>query len=312
LLLLKLNWGFVEKRMKRSFAILAFLMILTSMYANIFIDMYHKDYGIIDRSILVFSQKPNFKIIQNENDLQLNIIDCKKDINIQNTHFPNSSVIESFDYYSTEDKVMVIISLNRELQIAVGEKYKLEIEEIEDEVFRLILDIFATKNPATYEQNNSFAYFHDATGNPELAKPYRERAEKLKSEMLPEELAALDQTNNENPQGNITNTRKTIDGLAGFLTPSRIILIVIAILLIVAIIYTVTLLIKPKDIAPDFSESSLRLGNGFGTENFQREMIYKLEKNFWGVEEIAKELELHPSLVYRASAPDFADELEKS
>ena len=290
-----------------------FLMIITSMYSNIFIDMYHKDYGIIDRSILVFSQKPNYKIIQNENDLQLNIVNCKKDINIQNTRFPNSSVIESFDYYSTEDKVMVIISINREQQLMVGEKYKLEVEEVDDDVFRLILDIYATKKPSTYQHYTSFAYFYDATGKPELAKPYREMAEKLKSEMTPEELADLERSSSDNlQQGTFTPTRKAIGGMAGFLTPSRIILIIIAILLMVAIIYTVSLVAKPKAETQDFSESSLRLSNGFGSEIFQREMIYKLEKNFWGVEEIAKELELHPSLVYRASAPDFADELEKA
>lgn len=283
------------------------------MYSNIFIDMYHKDYGIIDRSILVFSQKPNYKIIQNENDLQLNIVNCKKDINIQNTRFPNSSVIESFDYYSTEDKVMVIISINREQQLMVGEKYKLEVEEVDDDVFRLILDIYATKKPSTYQHYTSFAYFYDATGKPELAKPYREMAEKLKSEMTPEELADLERSSSDNlQQGTFTPTRKAIGGMAGFLTPSRIILIIIAILLMVAIIYTVSLVAKPKAETQDFSESSLRLSNGFGSEIFQREMIYKLEKNFWGVEEIAKELELHPSLVYRASAPDFADELEKA
>ncbi|MDO9578269.1 MAG: hypothetical protein Q7J16_10325 [Candidatus Cloacimonadales bacterium] len=299
--------------MKKSFAVLVFLMIIASIQANLFIDMYHKDYGIIDRSILVFSQKPDYKIIQNENDLQLNIINCRKDINIQNTRFPNSSVIESFDYYSTEDKVMVIISINRGHQQVVGEKYKLEVEEVNDDIFRLILDIYATKKPTTYQQYTSFAYFYEATGEPELAKPYREMAEKLKSEMTPEELAELERTGSENlQQGNITPTRKVIGGMAGFLTPSSIILIIIAILLIVAIIYTVSLITKPKTEAQDFSESSLRLTNGFGSESFQREMIYKLEKNFWGVEEIAKELEMHPSLVYRASAPDFAKELEKA
>jgi hypothetical protein len=274
--------------------------------------MYHKDYGIIDRSILVFSQKPDYKIIENENDIQLNIVNCRKDINIQNVRFPNSAVIESFDYYSTEDKVMVIISINRSHQLVIGEKYKLEVEEINDEVFRLILDIYATKKPTTYEHYNSFAYFYEATGQPELAKPYRDMAEKIKSEMTPEELAALENNNLAQQQGNLTPTRKAIGGLSGFLTPSRIILIIIAILLIVAIIYTISLIIKPKEEVPDFSQSSLRLVNGFGSENFKREMIYKLEKHFWGVEEIAKELEMHPSLVYRASAPDFADELEKA
>lgn len=297
--------------MKKKAAVFIFLMLIVSVHSNIFIDMYHKDYGIIDRSILVFSQKPSYKIIENENDIQLNIVDCRKDINIQNTRFPNSAVIESFDYYSTEDKVMVIISINREFQKVIGEKYNLEVSEVNDDVFRVILDIYATKKPITYEHYTSFAYFYDSTGKPELAKPYREMAEKLKSEMTPEELAALERTSGDNLQ-DYTSTRKTIGGLAGFLTPSRIILIIIGILLIVAIIYTAMMLLKPKEVETDFSQSSLRLINGFGSENFRREMIFKLEQHFWGVEEIARELEMHPSLVYRASAPEFAEELEKA
>ena len=299
--------------MKKCFAVFSFLMIFTAIYSNIFIDMYHKDYGIIDRSILVFSQKPQFQIIQNDNDIQLNIINCRKDINIQNARFPGNAVIESFDYYSTEDKVMVIISINREHQLVVGEKYKLEVEEVNDEVFRLILDIYATKNPTTYQHNMSFAYFYETTGKTELAKPYREKAEVLKSEMSPAELTSLEQSNTENlQQPGHTTTRRTIDSMSGFLTPSRIILIIIGILLIVAIIYTAALILKPKEEVQELTTNSLRLENGFGSEDFKLQLIKKLESHFWGIEEIAKELEIHPSQVYRTSAPEFADELEKT
>ena len=91
--------------MKKTVLIIIFICVVFSLGANVFIDMYNKNYGKIDRSVLVFDSKPKYRIIENDYDIQLNISDCKKDINIQNLSFSNNEVIESYDYYSTEDKV---------------------------------------------------------------------------------------------------------------------------------------------------------------------------------------------------------------
>ena len=296
--------------MKRAALLMLLLVMFASASANIFIDMYHKNYGVIDRSVLIFSSKPEFKIIKNENDIQLNITGCRKDINIQNQQFTDNSVIESFDYYSTEDKVMVIISINSEHQLSTGVKYSLESYEIEDDVFKLILDIYATKTPKTYLEYESFAIFFEATGKPETAKPYREMANKLKAEMPPEEV-------NRNElivvqQQQTSSRSQLLKSTKDFLSPSRIILIIIAIIIIAAITFTLSFVLRFQKGKERIITQSLRLQTGFGSEEFRRALIAKLEKNFWGAEEIAMELEMSTNDVYRTTAPEFAQELKKS
>lgn len=293
--------------MKRVVLPIILLLITGSLCANIFIDMYHKDYGGIDRSVLVFSSRPEFKIIENENDIQLNITNCVKDINIRNQQFPQSAVIESFDYYSTEDKVMVIISINSKNQLSQGTKYSLEKYEVEDEVFKLILDVYATKTPKTYQEYNSFAYFFEATGKPDTARPYREMANKLKEQLPPEVLNPPEQ---QIAQQQLPPRNRLVYSIQNFLTPTRIIIIIIAIILIAAITFTLSFVLRKKT-AGMISNKSLRLKSGFGSEELRRKMIELLEKNFWGAEEIALELEMNTNDVYRATAPEFAEELEK-
>ncbi|MCF7792579.1 MAG: hypothetical protein K9N09_01920 [Candidatus Cloacimonetes bacterium] len=296
--------------MKRVLLLLILILITGSSFANIFIDMYHKDYGVINRSVLVFSSKPEYKIIENENDIQLNIVNCTKDINIQNQQFLQSAVIESFDYYSTEDKVMVIISINSQNQLEKQTKYSLEKYEIEDEVYKLILDVYATKTPKTYQEYNSFAYFFEATGKPDTARPYREMANKLKEELPPETVIQQDQQITQQQQQQQSSKNRLVRSIQNFLTPGTIILIIIAIILIAAITFTLAFVLKKKT-AGVVSNKSLRLTSGFGSEEFRRNLIQLLEKNFWGAEEIALELEMSTNDVYRSTAPEFAEELEK-
>lgn len=294
--------------MKKVLLLIILLLSIGTSSAVFFIDMYHKDYGVIDRSVLVFSSKPEFNIIENENDIQLNILNCKKDVNIQNQQFSDNAVIESFDYYSSEDKVMVIISINTQHKSTQGKKYSLETSEVNDEVFKLILDVYATKTPKTFQEYSSFAFFFEATGKPDTAKPYREMAEKLKATLPPETLLAQEKQPIQSQE--VTPQNRFVKSLQNFLTPKMIILLIIAIILIAAIIFTVSFVLNKKT-TETVSFKNLRLRNGFGSEEFRSNIIQLLEKNYWGVDEIALELEMSTNQVFRTAAPEFAEELEK-
>jgi hypothetical protein len=296
--------------MKIVFWLVLLVLSFTVLNSTIFIDMYHKDYGVIDRSVLVFSDKPAYKIIQNENDIQLNISNCTKDINIQNQQFPNSAVIQSFDFYSTEDKVMIVISINTSRQLQTGYHYSLEKQEIDDEVFKLILDVYSTKTPKTYAEYASFAFFFEATGKHATAQPYREMANRLKAQMPAEEIT---QTEREvSLQQQQIRQSQFMYSLSEFFTISRIILLIIGIILIAAIIFTISYMLRSRKGAKLIKGISSRVKNGFGSEDFRRAVIKKLEEHFWGAEEIAMELEISTNEVYRATAPEFAEELEKT
>ena len=111
--------------MKRAF-ILMLLVLISLLNANFLIDVYHKDYGVIDRTVLVFDTKPNYEILKHESDLQINLHGCRKDASLQKTGINNSKVITGLDYLISEDKVMVMININTSQLLVTGEIYKVD------------------------------------------------------------------------------------------------------------------------------------------------------------------------------------------
>jgi hypothetical protein len=283
--------------MKKTVLILIFIYVSVSLSANVFIDMYHKNYVKIDRTVLVFDSKPKYRIIENDYDIQLNISNCKKDINIQNLSFSNNDVIESYDYYSTEDKVMVIITIDQSHDLETNIKYRLDVFEDESTYFRLILDVFATNTPKTYHDYVGFAAYYEETNRPEMAMPYREMVHKLEAEMP--ELAQQPVVEQQVVESK--NIFQTI------ITPGRIVLILIVLLLLAALIYLVHHFRKPQEIE-EFG--SLRELAGFGSNSFRKSIIDKLKEYAWNEKSIALEMEIEPDNVIQIIHSDLDVELE--
>ncbi len=286
--------------MKKTVIILIFIYLSISMSANVFIDMYHKNYVKIDRTVLVFDSKPKYRIIENDYDIQINISNCKKDINIQNTSFANNEVIESYDYYSTEDKVMVIITIDQSHDLETNIKYRLDVFEDETTYFRLILDIFATSTPKTYQDYVGFAAYYEETNRPEMAMPYREMVHKLEAEM-PELAQQPDVEQQVIKNKNIFQT---------IFTPSRIVLILIGLLLLAAFLYLIHHFRKPQEIEEIEEISSLRELTGFGSDRFKKMIIDKLKEYAWNDRSIALEMEIEPENVIQISHTDLDVDLE--
>ena len=270
------------------------------MSANVFIDMYHKNYVKIDRTVLVFDSKPKYRIIENDYDIQINISNCKKDINIQNTSFANNDVIASYDYYSTEDKVMVIITIDQSHDFETNIKYRLDVFEDETTYFRLILDVFATSTPKTYHDYVGFAAYYEETNRPEMAMPYREMVHKLEAEMP--ELAQQPVVEQQ--------TVKNKNIFQAIFTPSRIVLILIGLLLLAALFYLIHHFRKPQEIEELEEISSLRELAGFGSDRFKKMIIDKLKEYAWNDRSIALEMEMEPDNVIQISHTDLDVDLE--
>lgn len=287
--------------MKKNLVLSVILLSALSINASVFIDMYNKNYGKIDRSIMVFDAKPKYRIIENDYDIQVNISNCKKDLNIQDITFPENEVIESYDFYSTEDKVMVIITIDQRQDLQKNIKYRLDVFEDEGTYFRLILDIFATNTPKSYLDYVGFATYYEDTNRPEMALPYREMVQKLEIEM-PELTRQTE-----------TTPAATSDKLSlqMFFTPNRIILSLLGLLLLAALFYLLHHFRKPKTIEVEDKTGSYRELNGFGRENFRRKMIKKLKDFVWDEDTIAMEMELNPKIVYKEINSDLDAELER-
>ncbi|MBC8414892.1 MAG: hypothetical protein H8E11_00490, partial [Candidatus Cloacimonetes bacterium] len=167
--------------MRKRIFLVFFLSFVSLINASFLIDVYHKDYGYIVRTVLVFDSKPNYSVLKHQDDIQINILNCRKDATIQNIQIPNSNVLKAFDFLVSKDKVMVVLSINQTLQLISGEPYKVELYELSGELFKLVLDVFAIKNPKTLEEVRCFADFYKTIGKTELADEYYTIASELKT-----------------------------------------------------------------------------------------------------------------------------------
>ena len=154
--------------MKRIF-ILFFFLLISLLNASFIIDAYHKDYGVINRTVLVFDTKPEYEILKHESDIQINLQGCRKDASLQKMNISNSKVITGFDYIVSEDKVAVMIKINTKQLLITGEVYIVEGIELQGDVFKLVFDIFISTNPQSLSELTSYASFYKTTGNLELA-----------------------------------------------------------------------------------------------------------------------------------------------
>ncbi len=299
--------------MKKKFFLFVFFTITLLLNANIFIDMYHKDYGMIDRTVLIFNSKPNYNIFRNEEEIQINISNCSKDANIINRKFYDSNVLTAYDYLVTKNKITVIITINSSQKLVSGDTYNYEVMEVKDDLFKIVIDIFITKNPKAISELESFASFYNATGNTELADKYNKIAKDMKENLvvtqpvttIQDSVQVLSQS----------NYKKKINLIIQFLKENLdtklTILICIGIFLIAVVIFLISFLLKKKQVIPDIEETSLRPLSGFGTDEFRKNMISKLSEKGWNTDAIAQELDLPENNVTRITGSDFDEDSER-
>lgn len=299
--------------MKRTFII--FCLVITSfLHANFLIDVYHKDYGVIDRTVLVFDTKPDYEILKHESDLQINLPGCRKDAAIQKFDIPNNKVITGFDYQVTEDKVVTLIKINTTQLLVSGEIYKVEGMELQGDVFKLVLDIFITTNPNTLSDLTSYASFYEKTGNEKLAKEYNEKVlelhGKLKSQQEDADSKTLQVAANDETERVTEKVKSDFKKLTSKLNFQLIGIIFIIIILLFVVTFLIIKLSRKKTSAFKVDDDSLRPTDGFADSKYLEEIAKDLSKQDWDVEEIAKELEVPIETVQRIIAPDLEQELE--
>ncbi len=299
--------------MRKIIFLVFFLSFVSLINASFLIDVYHKDYGYVLRTVLVFDSKPNYSVLKHQDDIQINIMNCRKDATIQNIQIPNSNVLKAFDFLVSKDKVMVVLSINQTLQLISGEPYKVELYELSGELFKLVLDVFAIKNPKTLEEVNSFANFYKTMGKTELAEEYYTIALDMKT--VQQTQTINDSTIKIQEQKNFF--KKTlqsltyIESLKNTLNIKIVIILAAGIVFIIILIVIISKVAKKKTPKSDFEDKSQRSTRGFGDNDFQKKMILKLVAQEWESEAIAKELNLALDDVHRMRGSDIDDELER-
>ncbi|MCF7858285.1 MAG: hypothetical protein K9N07_03025 [Candidatus Cloacimonetes bacterium] len=299
--------------MKR-IVIFLFLIIFTGLNASYLIDLYHKDYGVIDRTVLVFDTKPDYEILKHESDIQININNCRKDASLKSINLTNSKVLTGINYLVSKDKVMVMLDINTTQLLISGEIYKVDGMELKSDLFKLVLDIFIATNPQSLSDLTSYSNFYTAIGNKELADQYNQKIailnEKLKDQVPIDEVA-----NVQTPKKKISSDllKKTKIFLKEFSSKFdyKLVGILFAgiILLVVVIILIVKFSKKGNDI--DKNSDSLRSTSGFAEMDYLEKIVKSLADQDWDFEEIAKEVELPVDEVQRIIAPDIVQEVER-
>ena len=299
--------------MKRTF-ILLFFLLFSLLNASFIIDAYHKDYGVINRTVLVFDTKPEYDILKHESEIQINLQGCRKDASLQKINISNSKVITGFDYIVSEDKVVVMIKINTKQLLITGEVYKVEGMELQGNVFKLVLDIFISTDPQSLSELTSYASFYKTTGNFELANEYNNQVIKVHNTIKAQ------QENIGDPSPQITIKKSTIvttklkssfQNFIPLLNIKIIGFILLAIVLFIVVIFLIYKLTHKKASALDKDKSSLRSIDGFADHEYLEEVAKKLADKNWKVKEIAKELEITFEEAQKIIAPDLELEMER-
>lgn len=299
--------------MRKRIFLVFFLSFITLINASFLIDVYHKDYGYIVRTVLVFDSKPNYSVLKHQEDIQINILNCRKDATIQNFQVPNSNVLKAFDFLVSKDKVMIVLTMNQTLQLISSEPYKVELYELSGELFKLVLDVFAIKNPKTLEEVRSFADFYKTIGKTELAEEYYTIASELKT-VQPTQTVTDSVVKTREPKNFFKKTLQSltfIESLKNTLNIKVVIILAAGIVLFIVLIVIISKVVKKKVPKSDFKDKSQRSTRGFGDNEFQKKMVLKLAAQEWESEAIAMELNLPLDDVHRMRGSDIDDELER-
>ncbi|MEA2096170.1 MAG: hypothetical protein U9P73_05695 [Candidatus Cloacimonadota bacterium] len=299
--------------MRRTF-ILIFLVSISLLNANFLIDVYHKDYGVIDRTVLVFDTKPNYEILKHESDLQINLHGCRKDVSLKKIGINNSKVITGLDYLISEDQVMVMININTSQLLVTGEIYKVDGMELQGDVFKLVLDIFISTDPHTLSELTSYASFYEKTGDIKLANEYNNKVLALHNEIKSQK-----KTTNTKTTQTITNKKsvKVTEKIKSLVKDisSKLNLKIVGfalgtLILLIVVIFLIIKLLRKKTSAFDLDDNSIRPTDGFADSAYLEKIAKDLAARNWEIDQIAKELELPLEKVQRIIAPDLEQELE--
>ena len=299
--------------MRKIIFLVFFLSFVSLINASFLIDVYHKDYGYIDRTVLVFDSKPNYSVLKHQDDIQINIMNCRKDATIQNIQIPNSNVLKAFDFLISKDKVMVVITINQTQQLISGEPYNVELYELSGDFFKLVLDVFAINNPKTLDEVRSFADFYQTIGKTELADEYYTIASDMKT-IQQTQTVSDSVIKTQKPKNKFKKTLQIpsfLENLKNILSINIIIILAVGIIFIIVLIVIISKVVKKKEPKSDFEDKSQRSTRGFGDNEFQKKMVLKLAEQDWESEAIAMELNLPLDDVHRMRGSDIDDELER-
>ena len=179
---------------------------------------------------------------------------------------------------------------------------KLEYFDEEAKVYKIVLDVFNTKDPQTPEEHMSFADYYGALGKKDKAEFHSSQALEIEKEMLEKEIA--EEEIEAIPQVKEEITIEEEKREKAFLKLLTKVLSVLFLIFFIKTIVKFARIGRRKKSEEELEleeeeEKDYRSYEGFGNEEFKKKMIFKLIDKDWEPEEIAKELNLSIEEVIR-------------
>ncbi len=144
--------------MKKLIFVFSMIFIVNILLSAELTKIYHGDFGEIDRTVLVFSNRVNYQISQKSSSKRIiiNVNNCTKSPNVDPVQVIPSNVLEKLLITENNNKISIIIFTDK--------KYTLKYFAIKSKPFKLVLDVYNTKIPRTIVEHLSFAKFYYKVG----------------------------------------------------------------------------------------------------------------------------------------------------
>lgn len=136
-----------------------FFLNLSARDRHIVTGIYHKDYDLINRTVIVMTGKPDYSIEQRSAQRQINVLleNTTKGDNLPARQTLFSPVLESISISPT-GRGEVLITINTKKQ------YYLEHFDIAGYEFRIVFDIYNKEKPENYMEELAFGKFYYTIG----------------------------------------------------------------------------------------------------------------------------------------------------
>lgn len=242
-------------------------------------DFYYHDYDLITRAVMVFDEKPEYKIEQEDDKIITYIFDAKLKASLPDSLIHHSPVFTQITSESNGDVLQVNFHTHEQmLFINFGFSHK---------GYKLVYDIYSIDKPTTVCQHRSFADFYTIVGFQDKAQRHLQIAESLEKT---EKVSITEEATKSNDW--LVRFIQTKVEFRNYLIPLWI-LLTICLGLLIVLTMLLLLLNKAKKRSKRNPQSKIAsIQTGFGSDEFQKKLAHKLSKHQWDISSIAQELHL--------------------
>lgn len=262
---------------------------------------YYKDYGYINRLVFVFSSKPDYRILEAEKQIQIELTNTIKSTSIstRKDFLSKNIIIKSAKFLTNQKNILILINTSSD--------YYLEKSVLLEGDYKIVLDVFKSKEATTEEMHKNYASFYSTVGYKRKAHWHTKQAKLLeqqdeKKTSKPEEVKKVQKkeiiTEKQILKKEIkTNDIKEVTKNApikkeSFYSPKTFIYSGIIILGFTLLIWGSISFRKKKSKNENKEEK-----NGLGDNDFNINLVIILFEKGWKIPEIAREVNLSEKAV---------------